>query len=462
MSASTLPPDILSVIYDNIDDFDKPLMLCNLLLVSRTFYLVFCSYAYRRVVLPIDNPGRLALLVKIFQTFDFLSTGIRSLTIRLAQVSRSPTVRFHRIPNLRTVTDYLPRFARLIIAARPPDLRTLTIVGPRDETINFDWTSLSQDTRDVLVDLRCGVSSIRRLKFECINELNPLMVWGSAARSSVERIDTFHVSLGTNAWQPRAEISTASQTVSVETLAMSFTGPLLQERIRLRNLQALEFSQPPRPTEVLIRQPYAIVAEHKATLRHLHLRLMHQHAMNNMPDFANLPRRQFASDKRLDLTGHARLRTIVLSKSLPPHPPQYSQSMPYAISVMGSELSSFVEFLQWITLPPLLPILQINLHLLGRGEDWSRVLAEMSDPDALDTMIAWRFQQLDEVLVGTIQRGSLTEGGSILQHCVHLCVIPSSELGIREDQMIEIRKVFVGMTEIMGDEFKVSLALNNL
>ena len=457
MSESTLPPDILRVIYENLDDSHKPLALCSLLLVSRTFYLVFCSYAYRRVVLPIANPSRLALLVKIFRTYDFLPTGMHSLTILLAQVPKPPTVRFHRIPNLRTtVTDHLARFVRIIIEARPPDLKTIAFVSPRDETINFQWTTLNQVTRDLLVDLRCQTSSIRKLKFECINELSPFMVWGNEGRSTVERIDTFRVGLSTTTLQPRAEIPIAQQIVSLETLAMRLTGPLLQERILLRNLQSLEFSQPPRPTEVLVRQPYAIVADHKATLRYLHLRLIHQHAMDNMPDFANQPRGNAAAPLQLDLSLHQRLHSVVLSKDLPPHPPQYNQSMPYAISIMGSELTSFVEFLRWIDLPPLLPNLRIYVHLLGQGEDWSSVLRELNDPDALDT-IAWRFQHLDEELVDTIMRASVAESGGALQHSVQLCVIPSTSLGIREDQLVEIEKVFTGMKRIMGDGFKVSL-----
>jgi len=434
----TLTSDVLHVVYNHLElHNDVQATLYKLVQVSRAFDEVFRRYLYRHLHIDIGDT-RLARLVKTLQANPSLRNGIQSLKIRLSVSPDIPPLYRRIFPP----TDHFLRFARLIIDTQPPSLNTLTLYSPRSGS-NFKWMKLAQTTRNTLLDLRCKVP-FRTLRLECIIGLRPVMIWGKEGSSPLDELHIFRIYTYSDPTD-LDQIAAAPSPHSLRTLSVRPASAILLRGTLLTGLESIHIEQLPIPYNHIVEQLYAVVTASSATLRHLHLQVVHQ-PLETMACGFGTSIFQPCTTARLDLKKHSKLEILVISQDPPVKQPDLDpDDGVYEVTELNKE---FLMCLRSIDLPPILPTLRVRMYVpeVVSCDSKPQFPAEQGFRSGWD----WRSPTLDRDLVNLVQR-------SLSIQRVELCLISFPGVKVTRAALLGFETFFPLMKEAMDDAFVVCL-----
>ena len=445
MTKKAVVPDILHVVYQHLDPFHRSRTLFNLLLVSRVFYSVFRPYLYKDLVVRNTNP-RIGRLIKTLQNNESLLENVTSFVVHLDPNPNPPSL-LQRIFKF-TPPDDFHRLVRLLVDKPPKGLYRLTFFNPRPGSCHFTWTTLSQEVRDALLQLRCRSPPIRSLVFDYIGQVDPRMLQGEDGGASLEELYAclLHKPLDNGDLQPPIS------PMALRTLSLHSTlyFPLPVAMGILRRLEILHVDRPPTAFENLVGTKYTLIDTSKDTLKELYLQVVPQPpepVIDYMCRGAGLPRcaPRFQRTLRLDLKGHTRLEALVISTDTFPLPPR-SQTLNGSSFTL--ETKALAECLRSIDLPPFLASLHVRIHVDGSGIDVGE-----ADQPSRDEVSGFRkdCQTLGECMVEMVRNG-----GVYVQR-IKLSFIPTWSFSLTGNQFSGLKNLFVGLVTEMGERFEVYL-----
>ena len=419
---SQLPLEVVRTIYDGVELADARKTLLKLVLVSKAFYAIFSPELYRRIVVMTSDP-RIARLVKTLKRNSHLKTNVYALTFRLNDFSARPTT-FRRVFGAEEPLDQL---AHLGAEGELPNLRSLAFIGERSYHTFTEWTRLSKPVQELFFRMRC-LQTIRSLRLECIEELNPAMVWGADGYLALDELRISFVRFYRSPFtQPRPITAPQEdQPHLVSTLSIHSAWMLKLNPSSLFHLESFGFDYLQGATQSEMSDIGATVNVCEDTLRELHVRLpppkTHAIVYDSDDDTPSEPL------FRLDLTRHAKLHTVTITPS----------STRTGINVdlkthlrhaAEKELSAVENCLLDIDLPPALHRLRVRFHLM----DWAAV---SEGQGMFDVFTEWgllpRFESLYRAAISP-------KGGRVEQLEVGIMPVPPLQITCAQLRDLQLR-----------------------
>ena len=416
---SQLPFDIVRVIYGSIEPADARHALLDLLVASKAFYEVFYPELYRHITVATAD-HRIARLVKTLRAKSHLKNKVETLIIRLEIDYRPPTTFRHVFS-----TEPLERFARFVAKGQLPNLRYLAFDGEPGYASFTHWTSLSPPVQKLFFRIRC-LKTIRSLRVDCIEELDPALVWGRDSHLSLDALQLSHV------WFTRDPVTRSPFTTFpqpdrphlVKTLAIHTAWRLkLSNPASFCHLVSFSFIHPLSASST-VSDKYAIIDACKNTLCELRIRIFSRSPPTSL-HFGTGPDSEPVL--QLDLTQHSKLHTVVIASTAIPLELQLPLEQ-QAHFLTKKELEMADSFLTRIDLPPALRLLGVRLYLM----DWGN--AKDQPADLFDLFTEWELIHHFEHLFGM---ATSTKGGRVQQ--LEVGITPMLPLRITSVQLRDLK-----------------------